>query len=278
MEQQEILNLQIPESSMVPEERPLPKVITHKMENQSTGLLLEQGNEAIHRVDITWWIEQIRLRIEPSWSSRQGLPIHSLQMASMRLIDQDHRRIRSILTSMDTDPFPPYPDMESFNILFWNCRGVGNNAFKRNMKELVCNHHPGIIILMEPKIPFSSTRNFFNNLGYTAASILDPAGRAGGIWMLWDTEQVNVRASVISNQVIQATIHKEDYEEWVLLAIHASPNPSNREALWDNLEDTTRTMDKPWLVFGDLNDFVSQDERRSFTPNHHNNRCQKFLE
>ncbi|KAL7239070.1 hypothetical protein ACSBR2_005045 [Camellia fascicularis] len=37
-------------------------------------------------------------------------------------------------------------------------------------------------------------------------------------------------------------------------------------------------MDKPWLVSGDFNDFVSQDERRSFTPNHHNNRCQKFSE
>ncbi|KAL7213994.1 hypothetical protein ACSBR1_026425 [Camellia fascicularis] len=179
---------------------------------------------------------------------------------------------------MATDPLPLYPDMESFNILSWNCRGSGNNAFKRNMKELVRNHHPGIIILLEPKIPFSSKGNFFNNLGYTAASILDPVGRAGGIWMLWDTEQVNVRASVISNQVIQATIHKEDYEEWVISAVYASPNPSNREALWDNLEGTARTMDKPWLVSGDFNDFVSQDERMSFTPNHHNNICQKFSE
>ncbi|KAL7182691.1 hypothetical protein ACSBR1_041390 [Camellia fascicularis] len=121
--------------------------------------------------------------------------------------------------------------MESFNLLFWNCRGAGNNAFKRNMKELVRNHNPGVIILMEPKIPFSSTGNFFNNLGYTAATILDPVGRAGGIWMLWDTVQVNVRASVISNQVIQATIHREDYEEWVLSAVYASPNPSTREDL-----------------------------------------------
>ncbi|KAL7167322.1 hypothetical protein ACSBR2_037900 [Camellia fascicularis] len=128
---------------------------------------------------------------------------------------------------------------------------------------------------METKIPFSSTGNFFNNLGYTAATILDPVRRAGGIWMLWDTDQINVLASIISNEVIQATIHKKDYEEWVLPAMYASLNPSSEEDLWDNLKDTASTMDKPWLVAADFNDFVSQDERKSFTPNH-NNRSQKF--
>ncbi|KAI7983905.1 hypothetical protein LOK49_LG15G00480 [Camellia lanceoleosa] len=49
-------------------------------------------------------------------------------------------------------------------------------------------------------------------------------GRVGGIWILWDTNHVNVRASSVGPQVIHATIHKEDYEEWVLAVVYASPN------------------------------------------------------
>ncbi|KAI8009517.1 hypothetical protein LOK49_LG06G01342 [Camellia lanceoleosa] len=55
----------------------------------------------------------------------------------------------------------------------------------------------------------------------------------GGIWLLWDMAHVNVQTFSVSNQYIHATIHKEDYEEWVLSAVYASPNPTTREALWE---------------------------------------------
>ncbi|KAI8005960.1 hypothetical protein LOK49_LG07G02581 [Camellia lanceoleosa] len=99
------------------------------------------------------------------------------------------------------------------NTLIVRLLGAANNAFKRNMRELLSTHKPAILILMETKIPYSAMGNFFNNLGFTVATIVDPIGRAGGIWLLWDTDQVNIRASHATNQVIQATIHKDDYEE-----------------------------------------------------------------
>ncbi|KAL7203555.1 hypothetical protein ACSBR2_016767 [Camellia fascicularis] len=176
-------------------------VSVHKMERNALGLLLESGTEAIHHVDTIWWIEQIRLRIEPGWSTTTNPPLHSLQMTSMRSIDQDHRRIRSLLPRLVTDPLPLFPSMDSLKILIWNCRW------------------------------YSSMGNFFSNMGFSAATIVDLVGRSSGIWLIWDTDQVNVRASSVSNQYMQGTIHKEDYEEWVLNAVYASPNPSLREAL-----------------------------------------------
>ncbi|KAI7994372.1 hypothetical protein LOK49_LG11G02190 [Camellia lanceoleosa] len=99
---------------------------------------------------------------------------------------------------------------------------------------------------METKVSFSSLGNFFNNLGFSASTVVDPIGRVGGIWLLWDTAHVNVRTSSVSNQHIHATIHKEDYEEWVLSAVYASPNPTTREALWEELEMTASNMTQPW--------------------------------
>ncbi|KAL7161501.1 hypothetical protein ACSBR2_042044 [Camellia fascicularis] len=123
------------------------------------------------------------------------------------------------------------PSMDSLKILIWNCQGNGNNTFRRKKREVIRNHNPGILILMETKVTYSSMGNFFNNLGYTASTVIDPAGRARGIWLIWDTDQVNVRALAASNQYIQATVHKEDYEEWVLNAIYASTNPIAGDSL-----------------------------------------------
>ncbi|KAI8023817.1 hypothetical protein LOK49_LG03G00556 [Camellia lanceoleosa] len=134
-------------------------------------------------------------------------------MASMRSEEADCRRIRSIVKDMVTDSPLIYPSMDLLRILFWNCRGADNNNFKRNLTEIVRAHKPEILILMETKVPFSKMGNFFNRLGFTASTIVDPIGRVGGIWIVWDTSQVNVRASSVNSQAIHATIHKEDYDE-----------------------------------------------------------------
>ncbi|CAL5413689.1 unnamed protein product [Camellia sinensis] len=120
--------------------------------------------------------------------------------------------------------------------------------------------------------------NFFNRLGFTASTIVDPVGRVGGIWIVWDTSQVTVRASSATSQAIHATIHKADYDEWILAAVYARPSLVMRDQLWDNLEDVAGTMGKPWLVAGDFNDFVTQRERRSFTSRNSTVRNQKFLD
>ncbi|KAI8008446.1 hypothetical protein LOK49_LG07G02243 [Camellia lanceoleosa] len=210
------------------------EVSSHKMENHPLSLLLDPGKEAIHLVATLWWIEQIRLRIEPRWNLIAEFANHLVQLASMRSKEQDLRWIRSILKTLVTDPLPNYPTMDSLTLMFWNCRGAGNNAFKCNMRELIKSHHPSILILMETKIPYSFMGNFFNNIGFTM-TIVDPI-EDRNIWLLWDTTQVTIRASHATNQVIHATIHKKDYEEWILSHCLCQPNASQRRSS-DNLEE-----------------------------------------
>ncbi|KAI8023340.1 hypothetical protein LOK49_LG03G00054 [Camellia lanceoleosa] len=125
------------------------------------------------------------------------------------------------------------------------------------MKKLLYFYKPDILILMETKVTFSSMGNFFNNLGFSTSTIVDPFGRFGGIWLIWNTDHVNVRTLAVSNQYVQATVHKEDYEEWLFSAVYTSPNLFARETLWEELEDTANNINKPWLVTGDFNDFTS---------------------
>ncbi|KAI8009510.1 hypothetical protein LOK49_LG06G02771 [Camellia lanceoleosa] len=117
---------------------------------------------------------------------------------------------------------------------------------------------------METKVAYNQMSNFFNRLGFTASSVVDPVDRVDGIWIIRDTSQVNVRTSTVNSQVIHATVHKKDFEEWVLATVYASPNPTLRAHLRKELKDMVVDMEKPWLVAGDFNDYSSQHERRAF--------------
>ncbi|KAL7173640.1 hypothetical protein ACSBR2_032989 [Camellia fascicularis] len=59
-------------------------------------------------------------------------------------------------------------------MLVWNCRGGGNSVFKRTLRELLKNHNPTIIVLMETKVSLSSMGLFFNNLSFTTSTFVDP--------------------------------------------------------------------------------------------------------
>ncbi|KAL7221500.1 hypothetical protein ACSBR1_023452 [Camellia fascicularis] len=143
--------------------------------------------------------------------------------------------------------------MDLLRLWFWNCREAENNTFKCNLVEIIKAYKPEILVLMETKVAFSKMSNFFNRLGFTASTIVDLVGRVEGIWIIWDTNYVNVRASNVSSHVIHATVHKDDYEEWVLAAV-------------------------PWFVAGDFNDYANQMEKRSFSLNNNTGRVQKFLD
>ncbi|KAL7175173.1 hypothetical protein ACSBR2_028888 [Camellia fascicularis] len=52
--------------------------------------------------------------------------------------------------------------------------GAGNKVFKRNLREIISNHKPSIVVLMETKVQLSSMGLFFNKLGFTASTHVDP--------------------------------------------------------------------------------------------------------
>lgn len=79
---------------------------------------------------------------------------------------------------------------------------------------------------------------------------------------------MTVMALDANPQVIHAKIKRDHFPDWIISAVYASPNPRNRDILWDNLESMADNMSEPWLVVGDFNDFASQNEKLSFVPSH----------
>lgn len=153
--------------------------------------------------------------------------------------------------------------MSCLDILVWNCRGAGNSKFKRNFSELMKTHKPGVVALLETKVSLDSMGIFFKSLGLKGSVHVDPTGRVGGIWLLWDPDTVSVNTTEISNQVIHATIKKDAFEDWVFSAVYASPNHTTRETLWEELVTKAAIMNSPWLLAGDMNETTSATECQS---------------
>ncbi|KAI7988231.1 hypothetical protein LOK49_LG13G01142 [Camellia lanceoleosa] len=129
---------------------------------------------------------------------------------------------------------------------------------------------------METKVQLSSMGLFFNKLSFTASTHMDPVGKCGGIWMLWDPFKSTVMALDANSQVIHAKIKRDNFSDWILSAMYASPIPRSHDALWENLESVADNMTEPWLVAGDFNDFACQNEKRSFSTAQDHTRTRKF--
>lgn len=99
-------------------------------------------------------------------------------MTPLKSIEDNLQAIRGYLALDSQGPLPQL-DLLSMDLLIWNCRGAGNNKFKRNMRDLVQIHKPDLVVLMETKVEFKAMGLFFNGMGFTASAYVDPIGRSG---------------------------------------------------------------------------------------------------
>lgn len=73
-------------------------------------------------------------------------------------------------------PLPYLHKHFSMICLIWNCRGAGNSVFRRTMADLLRNHNPDFLVLVETKVPFATLNEFFKSKGFTASSYSGPVG------------------------------------------------------------------------------------------------------
>ncbi|XP_070020692.1 uncharacterized protein [Nicotiana sylvestris] len=87
-------------------------------------------------------------------------------------------------------------------------------------------------------------------------------GRAGGIVLLWVTNMVTVTQFRQSTQELHAMIQvNPNHPPWLFSTIYASTKAVNRRELWENLENVSTSYNVPWLVVGDFNDTLRQEEK-----------------
>ena len=148
------------------------------------------------------------------------------------------------------------------NIILWNCRGALNPHFQRTVADLVNRHSPAVLIITETRIGGDRAKEITSRLPFDGVIIADTIGFAGGIWLLWNSDRVDVAQLACTEQEIHATVKvRSSNLSWLISSIYASPRVAERKFLWSNLVHTASLHHLPWLLLGDFNEVLCSDDK-----------------
>uniref|UniRef100_A0A2N9F8F6 RNase H type-1 domain-containing protein n=1 Tax=Fagus sylvatica TaxID=28930 RepID=A0A2N9F8F6_FAGSY len=144
------------------------------------------------------------------------------------------------------------------NILTWNCRGVLNTCFRRAFLDLLHNTNPQVLILTETRLGGTRAMVLARSFPFDGFLCTKTIGFAGGIWILWKTDAVNLELLCSTEQEIHVSVKVSDSDPFGLLSvIYASPRQSERRILWNNLATIASLHNLPWVMV-DVSSLIMQ--------------------
>lgn len=164
------------------------------------------------------------------------------------------------------------------DIVCWNCRGALNLFFNNSVQDLVQNFSPTILIISETKVSGARAKAITDRLPFDGAIHANNIGLTGGLWVLWNSGQIEVTALSSTEQEIHAVVKDLSWgTSWLLSAIYASPRYAKRKLLWENLTTVAGLYSMPWVMASDFNEVLDgEDKFRGRRVNL--NRAMKFQE
>ena len=148
------------------------------------------------------------------------------------------------------------------NSIVWNCRGACKPSFQKHIGELVRSYNPAILVIMETRVGGDRAKRIIDRLPFDGSFHTDSIGFAGGIWMLWDSERVDVSPLANTEQEIHASVKvRNANSSWLFTAVYASPRTAERLILWNNLIKTAELHNMPWVLAGDFNEPLSAEDK-----------------
>ena len=152
-------------------------------------------------------------------------------------------------------------------------KGVGSREkiftpFHNHAHELYRRHHPQILIIVEPCFAEDRAQEVIDTLLYSHSQRIDSIGFSGGIWMLWN-EGSNLKVGTLTTSeysihaLVKVPIQSHNF---LLTVIYAFPNFNKKKILWNYLKILAPSVNLPWVLFGDFNDMLVEDEKMGGLP------------
>ena len=143
----------------------------------------------------------------------------------------------------------------------WNCQGAGSPLTIPQLREVNNLFSPSLVFLSETKNRTRYLEKVKNILRFEEMVVVEAMHKAGGMALFWKDE-VKILEVLMTSFTIEA--HVEDMEantDWWFIGIYASCDHQIRKEQWKVLANRKRLWGDRWMIAGDFNDLVSNDEK-----------------
>lgn len=147
------------------------------------------------------------------------------------------------------------------NMLFWNCRGVGNSRFPGLVRDYAHMYNLCFLAIFEPRISENKANKVVDRLGFDDNVRVEAVGFAGGIWCLWKHNKINIEVLSTSKYCILLKVNSRSLNPWLLSVVYGNPQERHREDLWNELRAIHDNFRLPWCVVGDFNSVLHPHEK-----------------
>ncbi|XP_075648414.1 uncharacterized protein LOC142619233 [Castanea sativa] len=110
-------------------------------------------------------------------------------------------RWRAGIRPLFDEVLPPIYEL-TMNIIAWNCRGALKPNFQSNVHDLVRLHDHVVFVVTETRVGGGRAKDITDRLPFDGAIRSDAVGFTGGIWLLWNSDRVEINTLAITEQEI----------------------------------------------------------------------------
>jgi hypothetical protein len=139
---------------------------------------------------------------------------------------------------------------------------VLNPCFRKALLDILNINSPEMLILTETRLGGNRAEKLAKSFPFDGFLCTNTIRFAGGIWILWKTDTVDVDLLCFTEQELHVSVKVRGSNSlWLLSTIYASPHRSECRILWENLNIVAGIHSLPWVMLGDFNDILYSKEK-----------------
>ncbi|KAI9127269.1 hypothetical protein K1719_001828 [Acacia pycnantha] len=146
-------------------------------------------------------------------------------------------------------------------ILEWNSRGAASKSFAAVLRDMKRRYRLDLVVILEPRISGNPASKVIKSWGFKHSVRMEAVGFSGGIWLLWELDELVVDVKIMDEQFIHCQLSLGD-EVMLFTAVYAHPNEQRRNRIWDILHRLACEIEEPWMLVGDFNEIRSPLEQK----------------
>ena len=120
--------------------------------------------------------------------------------------------------------------------------------------NLINSCRPQVVLILDTRTRVEATDPIIKRLPYTGRVVAPSFGQAGGIWIIWNPNEIKATTLLLAPRMIHVRIeYQSTSTPFNFTAVYNYPNPNHQYQVWQMLEYISNTRSGPWLITGDFN-------------------------